>query len=243
MVDDRTPPDDEHISDTELSDYLEGQVDSESRRRALAAHLEACGACRRALQELATLVDRLAALPLPEPPRSFRITAAMVPAPVALPTPWFIRLQPAMRWATAAAAVLLVLVVGADLVTHAGGAKPAATESSARPQTFTSSGSTAASTTTSATRPPTSIPAAGAAVQSSAASAAASPAPRTAAVTAGSTPAPETPVAAALPSTSAVQGSTASPSGWRIAELAIALVLLWLLVATVALPRLRRSGF
>ncbi|HET9016032.1 MAG TPA: hypothetical protein VFN57_10580 [Thermomicrobiaceae bacterium] len=236
MGDERAPAGGEHdhVSDAELAAYVDGEIESVDRRRAIAAHLEECAMCRQTLRELMVLVGALAELPQPEPTRSYRLTPAMVPAPAPLTVPWFIRFQPAMRWATAAAALLLVLVVGADVVTHAGGAATTASPSSA-PRVLTSA-SSAASTSAPAARPSAASPAAAAAPFP----AASSPPARAAAGVAPATPGA---VAAAGPAGAATSpsGGAPPPSGWRIAELGLTLVLLWLLVATVALPRTRRA--
>jgi hypothetical protein len=105
-----------------LSAYLDDPSDFElAEQTRLDAYLTTPeGAARVA--EVRLLATGLRDLPQVEPPRSFRLAPEQVGAraPVVLrETPnWYARHGDKLRWATAAAALLFVLVVSADLITH-----------------------------------------------------------------------------------------------------------------------------
>jgi len=96
-----------HSEDTTelLSAYLDNSLDSSERRRA-EAFIERCAACARTLQEMRLLKQWLGAMPEVQPRRSFRLPVAAKP-PRRL-------LFPTLRWATLAAAALLLVVLGVD---------------------------------------------------------------------------------------------------------------------------------
>ena len=75
---------------------------------------------RRAYREIQVITGELAHLGQLEAPRSYHLNAEMVgaPEPIALQSTaaWYERHAMTVRWATAAAAVLFVFVLGADLV-------------------------------------------------------------------------------------------------------------------------------
>lgn len=117
---------DRHLSPEEMERLLPGipgEGPPEERRR----HLEACGRCRRELDELEALHGALRSLPEPELPGGF---ARAVMARVRLPLPWHRRLwtELARRWPTVAAAAILVLAVagGALWIFSAPGVTPQA---------------------------------------------------------------------------------------------------------------------
>jgi hypothetical protein len=283
-----------HLDDDLLSAYLNADAHDPAERQRIEAHLAGCERCRRALAGLRVVVSQLQALPSPAPSRSFRLTPAMVPLRVVVPDPWFIRFQPGLRRLTAVAALLLVMVVSADLVSHeipresarretptpalttgassvatasGGGAEKSASsaaqsaaDSAAAPSATNvgnasgavsgRSAGSAASPAAAAAMPqmsstgPSSTPAAaqpGAASAASAATALPTVAPT---LSPEPTAAPATPFAnAAAPPTGRAQAgpsSTASHAVWRLIELGLFVVTLWLLVAATVLPRIGR---
>ena len=158
-----TPPagnGDAEIPFAQLSAYLDDPSDFGPDERArLDAYLTTPeGAARVA--EVRLLANGLRDLPQVEPPRSFRLSPAQVGArePVVLretPT-WYARHGDKLRWATAAAALLFVLVVSADLLTH--GITPGSDDMDSAPasdlrqesQPVTGGGQSEATSTTSA---------------------------------------------------------------------------------------------
>lgn len=250
----------EHIPDELLSAYLDGDVEDEQTLERIDAHLAQCRECRAALGELRALVQLLGDLPEPAAPRSFALTPEMVQPANVVPGPWFVRFQPALRWATAAAAALLVLVLGADLLLHQSGGQEAASEvhimmtedeagggataGSAATDAATEPAEAGAAATADASSPvpeaavPPAQGAAPASPEAAGARAEAFDAPATAGSDAeASREAPvEQPDAERLRAAQPADGSNV----WRLAEAVLVLVVLWLLVATFVLPRLRQ---
>src|SRR4051812_34764183 len=62
----------DHLSEQELSDYLDGRVEFAARRRAR-GHLDTCARCAAELDALGRTVELLRQLPELTPPRDFRI--------------------------------------------------------------------------------------------------------------------------------------------------------------------------
>jgi anti-sigma factor RsiW len=114
-----------HLLVETLSDYLdEPGTFAAPEERLVETHVASCEACRSALVELRQIVHALAALPQPALPRSFALTPEQARRPAAVPAlepRWW---QPAqwstqlgkLRWATAVAALLFVVVLGGDLL-------------------------------------------------------------------------------------------------------------------------------
>jgi hypothetical protein len=102
-----------HPDDTSelLSSYLDDAVDVVERRR-VDTLLRECTACAAELQDLRELRTLLRSLPAPMPKRSFTLDAS-VPGPRP-------RLFPIFRFASLAAALLLVMVLGVDAFGRAG---------------------------------------------------------------------------------------------------------------------------
>jgi hypothetical protein len=104
-----------------LSAYLDDPAGlSDEDRRRVEARLESDPETRRALAELRLIVSELGDLPAMSAPRTYHLDVEMAgaPEPVALQqtAAWYARHSDAVRWATAAAAVIFVFVLGADLV-------------------------------------------------------------------------------------------------------------------------------
>lgn len=95
----------------QLSAYLDGELGPAERAR-LEAHLQGCPACRAELDSLRRTVELVGRLPAVSPLRSFRLTSAMVREAGPRPALAGLRLLPA---ATALSALLLLVVLGADL--------------------------------------------------------------------------------------------------------------------------------
>lgn len=123
----RRPED--HIDPETIAAWLDEPDDLNAEERAvLEAHLNDCAECQQVAADLRVLVAALAALPEAALPRSFalgpeharRVTAPVArrePTPIQAASSWYDRQMRALRWATAAAAVLFVFVLGVDLAT------------------------------------------------------------------------------------------------------------------------------
>jgi hypothetical protein len=105
-----------------------------AERRELDAHIADCRECQQVAADLRAIVAALASLAEIETPRSFALPVSE--APHAVPQPivmtetraWRERQLRVTRWATAIAAILLVLVLGVDLVTGNNGSNQAGTD-------------------------------------------------------------------------------------------------------------------
>ncbi|HYM16443.1 MAG TPA: zf-HC2 domain-containing protein [Dehalococcoidia bacterium] len=102
-----------------LSAWLDGELEA-GRAAALEAHVAGCAVCRERAEGLRATRAQVRALGLVEPPRSFRITPAMVvdARPGRRPTAAVARWAPAL---SAAAAVVFAVVVVADVRSAGGG--------------------------------------------------------------------------------------------------------------------------
>ncbi len=110
----------QHLDAETLSAYVDGRLDAADRGVA-SAHLGGCDDCRRELAELRATVLLLRGLPQYAPRRSFQLGAEHAPAGGASRWARFLPALPALRAATVAVAVLLVVVTTGDLVTNRGG--------------------------------------------------------------------------------------------------------------------------
>ena len=101
---------DSHCSEDDLSAYLDAQLPEGARERC-AAHLDACSACRQALDGLSAVRSSLRALPRAAAPRSFRLREADVGSgqPKA---PWTVRAVPLLSGVSAVSLVAFVALVG-----------------------------------------------------------------------------------------------------------------------------------
>jgi len=123
----------QHTSHELLSAWLDHELPA-SERAHVEAHLASCAACRREAEEIAALRSALAALPLHQPPRSFRLTTEQARAARTAPSPGtIVRLLPAVR-ALSIAAVMAFFIVSAALllgpVSHDSGETTSAPETS-----------------------------------------------------------------------------------------------------------------
>lgn len=112
----------DHLSERDLeqlSAYLDGEL-SDRERAQLEARLEEEGRLRGALEELQGAVGFIRRLPQVRPPRNYTLTPQVVGQ---RETTWRF---PMLQFATAVAALLLVMVVGLDAVTSGAGAFPSA---------------------------------------------------------------------------------------------------------------------
>lgn len=93
-----------------ITSFLDGELPDETRGL-VARHLETCADCRAELAAQREVKVWLAAVPLVDPPRNFTLprTAGL------RPVPWL----PRVRSIAAAAAVVLFLLIGADVLTPA----------------------------------------------------------------------------------------------------------------------------
>jgi hypothetical protein len=272
-----------HPSDDELSAYLNHDIADLAARQQLEAHLESCAECRDRLAELRTVVRLLRGFDHPVPQRSFRLDPSMVSPPLpesARIDPWIVRVQPALRRLTAIAAVLLVVLVTADVLTHRDSSENGARETSSLSAASQANDSTsvmsvgAAESVAESTAAAAQVPAAAAAsssgggssgssggaeapttsgaVEGSAAQSTASSSESTSASSAsdaarpGEEIVPEASAAAVIiqPTEAAPTSDVAAQGGrsyWRLVELTVGVVVIWLLFLTVVLPRLPRQ--
>lgn len=228
-----------HLSDDELSAYINSEITQPFELERFQAHLDECAECRERLADTRTVVSLLNRVEVPPTPRSFKLDPSTVkPRAVAI-DPWIVRVQPAMRRLTAIAAALLLIVVMADVISHQGqgaGTPSAALDAATSMQT--SAESAAAPVTNSS------------AGESKAAGSEATPAASAAALAAPESREASTPQASVSQST-AERPSAAEPVGsastsrgpnasyWRLSELAVGVIVVWLLFLTIALPRLQ----
>jgi len=89
-----------------LSPYIDGRV-TPAEKKALESHLASCQKCRRELESLQDTVRLLHCVPMEAVPRTFTVIEAK---PAAAP-----RVLVPMRWATAIAVLVLVLLFAGDL--------------------------------------------------------------------------------------------------------------------------------
>jgi len=111
------------LKEAELSAYLDGRL-SPDRSRRLEEHLRSCDPCRRRLADLRALAEALREMPEAPVPRSFALTPEQVRAVrPARPYAPAGRLYPVFRNAAAAALLLLLASVGADIFLQSGGGR------------------------------------------------------------------------------------------------------------------------
>ena len=261
----------EHIAPETIAAWLDEPDDlSAEERAAIEEHMTGCAECRQVAVELRALVVALAALPDAELPRSFALPAehaqpveAPIPATRREPTPirasskWHDRQMRALRWATAAAAILFVVVLGVDLVTTRIDRPTSSNDAITASGPTTAAGAAAPAETTDETMAAKAAPEETPTPATGAASLAASPE----ATAAGAEPQP-TPAAAQAetgatatadaagsaeafggepePTSSAERTVSRREERLRLLEFGLATVFVWLLAMMIALPRLRR---
>jgi len=276
-----------HPSDDELSAYLNRDLADLAARQRLEAHLESCAGCRERLAELRTVVRLLRGMESQVPKRSFRLDPSMVSAPLPEPVPeplridpWIVRVQPALRRLTAIAAVLLVVLVTADVLTHrnspesgsrevsslssesqandstsvmsAGAAETASKSTAAAAQVPAATAASGGSSSSGGSAPAVAATSASSGAQAASTSVAASSATDAARSSEAATPAAsaeaqalqQTETSGQPPAEAAPTSSSSAHGGrsfWRLVELAVGVVVIWLLFLTIALPRMLRQ--
>ncbi len=238
-----------HLDLGTLTAHLDRELSDPDQREA-DRHLRQCADCRQELNELRATVTLLNGLPQYAPRRSFRVGSAHAVRPSG--GGWLARLLPALpalRAATAAAAILLLLVVAGDLFTSIGDERTISEPVSAPQQDF-DAGAPANQVADDGGEAELEEAAPGgngtnsiaeSSETAAAPNAARQPAPANAATSGIATPPTSGEATDDLGGAgTAVAESTDGPSLWRIAQLALGLLLLWLIVTVVGLERLRR---
>lgn len=116
---------DEHLTDAELNELVDGTLAASATARAK-AHLTDCAECDERYRTLLATVSALQTAPSLMPRRSFRLTPAQAKSPEKSPgrfdrfAEWIVPGMPAIRAATVAVALLLLSVAAIDLITHRG---------------------------------------------------------------------------------------------------------------------------
>ncbi len=233
-----------HPDEETLGAFLDGGL-SPREERLVSAHLAGCRDCRSEIAAIRATVALLGGLPQYEPRRSFRISphqAARGQAPgdsrrLARLLPSF----PSLRIATVAVAMLLLMVGTGDFLTHrdetseSNSAQPAARAIATLPAAKAAEQQPALDldqAPSSASGAPGAFSAPAAAPADSAAGAA---------VTTNSPPSLATTAAPreAAPAQSTRSEGDDGPSFWRLGEVALALILAWLLVSMTGLQQMR----
>jgi len=240
-----------HLDLDTLTAYLDHEL-SDADRQDAEHHLRLCADCRQERDELRATVLLLRGLPQYAPRRSFRVGSERAMTPVN--GGWLARLLPALpaiRVAMVAVAMLLLVVVSGDLLTGVGddqrlaapGAAPPIAEiadEQAEPAADDDAGVQIdqAAPTANGTNP----------LAESSERTAAPPAPvagrqpATNAAAGRSTPMPAGDEAIDAAGDAGVEPAAADgPSIWRLAQLALGFLLLWLMVTMVGLEWLRRK--
>jgi hypothetical protein len=245
----------EHASTEQLSALLDGRAEPDERAF-LAGHVDGCVVCSNELSGLRSVQDLLRALPVYLPPRSFTI-----PSERARPARWFRRLIPITRALAAVAAMLCVVLVSVDAmrteydaptaIPNGAGAMRITTQPTQGSAGAAREAARPADTTSKIAGAPAASPAA---APQPAAAQAAPPGPRPTAasfapgqpVVAPTSPAPPGPAAGQAASAQRPSAPTTAPSPWlapiRLWSLAFALIAATLLIASLGLGRLARTG-
>ncbi|MDQ3779352.1 MAG: zf-HC2 domain-containing protein [Chloroflexota bacterium] len=241
-----------HLDLDTLTAYLDHEL-SDADSQDAEHHLRLCADCRQERDELRATVLLLRGLPQYAPRRSFRVGSERAMTPVN--GGWLARLLPALpaiRVAMVAVAVLLLVVVTGDLLTGVGDDQRLAAPPPAPPNAeITDEQAEPAADDDAALQRDQAAPAANGTnslVESSERTAvppapAAGRQPATNAAAARSTPMPAGDEAIDAAGDAGVEPAEAAdgPSIWRLAQLALGFLLLWLMVTMVGLERLRRK--
>ncbi len=239
---------DQHLDTDALSAYLDDRLD-EPERTLAASHLARCEACQGDLAELQATVALLSGLPQYRPRRSFELGPAYASRGQPSRFSRFLPLIPALRVAAAVVALLLVGVTAAD-IRFADDTRPPAQQAVSR----STAPSTSETEATEGRQTSEDLPAADDAGSSAGvaepageqADRALQAVPAAPATVAASNRTADTSLAApaeADPATDRAPSTGSNrPSAWRLAEVGLALVLLWLLVGLVGLQRLRGTS-
>ncbi len=239
---------DQHLDTDALSAYLDNQLDAPELTTA-ASHLARCEACQGDLAELRTTIKLLGGLPQYRPRRSFELGPEYASGTRSTRFSRLLPLLPALRVAAATVALLLMGVIAADI--RFSDDMPASipqaapgTTSTAPSERGATEGLRSSEDRSAADEAGTGAGAAEPAGEQADRALEAAPAAVPTAVNSNPTadtsiaaPAQREPVADGAPSTGGNR-----PSAWRLAEVGLALVLLWLLVGLIGLQRLKRTG-
>ena len=225
-----------HLTDDQLSAYINGDITELESLTLIRAHLEECAECQERLVETQTVVSLLNRMEIPTSSRSFKLDSKMVGPRLSLVDPWIVRMQPAMRRLAAIAAAILVIIVMADALTNlgaVGGSQSSSFDTAAKLQSSTreaaisaASSNSVSSGSSDVTSPPA---AAGAAI-----------------VAPEATPATTEDHSLGVAQSQTGQvGSPRSSAGpgisyWRLVEVTVGVVVVWLMFLTIALPRLHQ---
>ncbi len=229
-----------HLSDDQLSAYINGEITELGSLALIRTHLEECAECHERLVDTQTVVSLLHRLEIPTPSRSFKLDPKMVGTRLALVDPWIVRMQPAMRRLAAIAAAILVIVVMADALTNlgaGGGSQSSSFDTAAKLQSSTSEAAVSAAISNS--------------TSSESADATSPPAAAGAAIVAPDATIEATPAASEDHSLGVAQSQAdqvSSPrssagsgvSYWRLVEVTVGVVVVWLMFLTIALPKLHQ---
>ncbi len=250
---------DDHLSDAELNELVDGTLSGRESERAH-AHLEGCADCDERYRTLLATVSALRNAPSLMPRRTFQLSPEQARRPEPPPgrfdrfSEWIVPGASVIRTATLVVALLLLSVTAIDLITHRGG-----NQESAGPVFMQESGTQLQSTAPTDSEPPAAAPMLGEAEFSatdvpSEESAPVLRAAESASDTAESSPgalaamAPASmesasPIATASPGSATPVPDTGEPqeggaiSRWRIVELGLLMLLLWLGVSWIGRTR------
>ncbi|MDP9472828.1 MAG: zf-HC2 domain-containing protein [Chloroflexota bacterium] len=238
----------QHLDTDALSAFLDNRLDEPDRTIA-ASHLARCDACQGDLGELRTTIALLRGLPQYRPRRSFELGPDHASQGQPNRFARLLPLIPALRVAAAVVALLLVGVTSADL--RFSDATPPAGRQAIPGVTATSPGAPNAAEGAQSSEDPSAADEAGPGTGAEAPAAeqadrALQAAPGAAPTATEPDPTPETSIAAPAEAEPAADRAPATgstrPSAWRLAEVGLALLLLWLLVGLVGLQRVKRSA-
>jgi len=257
---DRTQPTqrDDHLSDAELNELVDGTLSGRESERAQ-AHLARCAECDERYRTLLAAVSALRNAPDLMPRRTFQLSPQQAKLPEPAPgrfdrfSEWIVPGASVIRTATLVVALLLLSVTAIDLITNRGG-----NQESAGPALMQDAGILLQSTALTDSEPPAAAPMLGEAETSAtevpaeenapvlrAAESASDAAESSPALQSAMAPAPvqtasPMPTASPVPPEStndAGERSAGAISRWRIVELGLLMLLLWLAVSWIGRTR------
>lgn len=232
-----------HPDQETLGAFLDGAI-STGEGTLVAAHLRGCADCRREVAAIRATVALLDGLPQYEPRRSFRLAPQQAGRARTVSGGWLPRLLPSfasLRIATAAVAMLLVVVSAGDILSH----RDQASDRSS-PQSASETVATVPALTKVDNQPvldleqaPSSASGAPGAFSAPAAAPAEDAAGAVVVTTSPSSAATLVPARQPAPAPADEVKQDNGPTFWRLSEVALALVLAWLLVSLTGLQQMR----